>query len=456
MKCSFTILFFVFCFSISIDKKNANSVEGDRQALMDLYEATGGSGWSNDSGWGSGNPSGNWHGINVNSQGRVIRVDLSDNNLAGSLPESIGNLSKVKYFNVKQNNMSGQIPTSIGHMISLTHLLLNGRAEDPGPRGSHHPGKAGGGSWSDERTNSFGGSIPESIGNLRDLQYFECTGQGNKDIDDGTGYPDGLTGLPESIGNLTNLIGLHLDFNNISSLPSSMSNLTNLVHLSIGRNALNGHGLPSWVGNLTNLRYLWIKKNRLGGEVPDLSNLTDLRIISSSFNDFKGPFPDYLIDGTMPDINLIEIAFNELTGRLPTIGENNLAMLGLGWNNLEGELPDLSNLTSMVNLGLDQNNFSGEIPDLSHMSRLRYLRANDNNFTGPVPMVDTNNEKLNFLYFQNNQMSGKVPQELANIADLPRIDNNDLNLADNEFSNSDLDPLIDALKSDGNLDVLNY
>ena len=43
--------------------QNQNSVEGDRQALVDLYYATNGDNWKNSSGWLNGNPSNDWFGI---------------------------------------------------------------------------------------------------------------------------------------------------------------------------------------------------------------------------------------------------------------------------------------------------------------------------------------------------------------------------------------------------------
>ncbi|MBP5093899.1 MAG: leucine-rich repeat domain-containing protein, partial [Abditibacteriota bacterium] len=45
-----------------------------------------------------------------------------------------------------------------------------------------------------------------------------------------------LTSLPESIGNLTNLEFLFLDYNKLTSLPSSIGNLTNLRSLYLGGN----------------------------------------------------------------------------------------------------------------------------------------------------------------------------------------------------------------------------
>ena len=55
----------------------------DRDALMELFEATSGGSWSNSSGWGTSRPLGEWYGVTVDSGGRVIKLDLHENNLKG-------------------------------------------------------------------------------------------------------------------------------------------------------------------------------------------------------------------------------------------------------------------------------------------------------------------------------------------------------------------------------------
>ena len=441
--------------------QNENSVEGDRQALMDLYEATGGSGWSNDSGWGSGNPSGNWHGITVNSQGRVIRVDLSDNNLAGSLPESIGNLTQVRYLNVKENRLTGTIPSSIGNMSSLRSLYLNGRPGDFTLQEAKHPGKAPGGTGADKRTNNFTGQLPVSIGELDNLEWLELNGTGK--------IGEGLEGaIPESFGNLRNLRGLLLDHNRLDRFPKSLGNLTNLVHLALGHQGrdadgdyhlLEDHGFPQWIGKLTKLKYLWMSDNEgIGGQLPDMSGLHDLEIFLADRNKLTGEIPSYFTDGTMPNINMIGFAWNNFSGTLPEVREpNNLKMFTADGNNLTGQIPDSWGSDAarrLINFGLGWNNLEGKIPDLSHMGRMRYLRANDNNFTGSVPMVDTRNKKLQFIHLQNNQLSEQIPPELAEIGNLPKF--RELNVSGNLFSESDLQQFITILRAKGTLDIFKY
>jgi Leucine-rich repeat (LRR) protein len=432
------------------------SVSGDRQALEDLYEATGGDSWDNNSGWLSGEPSDSWHGVEVDAEGRVVELDLSGNNLSGELPETIGNLTRVRYFNVKQNELVGEIPSSIGNMVSLTHLLLNGVVMDMQEGESYHPGKEVSGFRSDERTNTFSGQLPSSIGNLTELLWFELSGRGSEDAPAITGP------VPSEIGNLTKLKGFQISWNKITELPRSMENLTDMVHIGFENQWGNldnlSNGDLAFLEDMTNLHGIFIEDNAFNIPFPDLSNLTGLHQVLIKKCGFSGSFPEYLIDGSNPDINMVEAGFNNFGGSFPAIGTpNNLTAFTITSNGLTGEIHPswgTSNAEKIVNFGFGYNELEGEIPDLSHMYKLRFVAANDNNFTGPPPMVDTSNEDLKNLHLQNNQMSGQVEAELAEVGNLPKFEQ--INLSSNQFTDTDLEPLIDALEDDGNLNVLIY
>ena len=53
----------------------------DRAALVALYEATDGPNWTNNAKWLSEAPLGEWYGITTDSIGRVIELDLQENEL---------------------------------------------------------------------------------------------------------------------------------------------------------------------------------------------------------------------------------------------------------------------------------------------------------------------------------------------------------------------------------------
>ncbi|KAG5512655.1 hypothetical protein RHGRI_038941 [Rhododendron griersonianum] len=68
----------------------------------------------------------NWVGVECNpTNGRVMVFNLESQNLSGSIPPSIGNLTFLTGFNLKHNNFQGEIPQEIGRLIRLQHLNLS-------------------------------------------------------------------------------------------------------------------------------------------------------------------------------------------------------------------------------------------------------------------------------------------------------------------------------------------
>ncbi|RID79317.1 hypothetical protein BRARA_A02063 [Brassica rapa] len=53
-------------------------------------------------------------------------LDLSSNNFAGILPDSIGNLKNLRVLKLIECNLFGKLPSSLGNLSYLTHLYLGG------------------------------------------------------------------------------------------------------------------------------------------------------------------------------------------------------------------------------------------------------------------------------------------------------------------------------------------
>ncbi|MBQ2875004.1 MAG: hypothetical protein IJE85_06875 [Bacteroidales bacterium] len=85
--------------------------ERQRQALMDLYDATGGDDWHYNDNWGSHLPLKEWYGIYTDRNGSVTAVVLDGNGLVGELPESIGDLGYIDIY-LSSNGLSGEVPSS--------------------------------------------------------------------------------------------------------------------------------------------------------------------------------------------------------------------------------------------------------------------------------------------------------------------------------------------------------
>ena len=95
----------------------------DREALVALYKATGGANWTNNTNWLSEEPLSNWYGVTVDGVGRVITLNLTRNELAGSLPPALGVLSKLRDLHITGNEgLIGQIPEELANLANLVGL----------------------------------------------------------------------------------------------------------------------------------------------------------------------------------------------------------------------------------------------------------------------------------------------------------------------------------------------
>lgn len=179
-------------------------LEKERKALIAFYNATGGDNWLHNDNWCSDKPVGQWYGILTDETGFVIHMVLFDNNLTGSIPESIADLKRLGNLNLDMNKLGGELPESICDLTELMQLTAV--------------------------NNNFTGTIPESIGNLVNLQYLYLNS-------------NQLSGeLPASIGNLTNLTHLMLGYNNLTgSLPESINEMVSLTDVFIPSNYFTGN-----------------------------------------------------------------------------------------------------------------------------------------------------------------------------------------------------------------------
>lgn len=332
----------------------------DRDILRAFYDATGGPGWINSDNWLTDAPLRAWHGIRVNSEGQVVRLDLPNNRLTGSIPPEFGNLGSLTTLALPNNALSGSIPPELGDLSGLTNLRLGG--------------------------NELTGSIPPELGNLVGLTLLDLA-------------PNELTG----------------------PIPRELGSLRGLQHLRLYGNDLSG-SIPSALGDLENLYTLWLHDNGLSGPIPaDLGNVVNLRDLSLSANELAGPIPREL--GNLANLEYLRLEENELTGPMPAeLGSlANLWLLALGQNELSGPIPaELGNLARLSRLNLAANKLTGSIPpELGSLSRLESLRLPINDLEGPVPPELGGLTRLRELALsRNRRMSGTLPQSLTALSRL--------------------------------------
>lgn len=76
----------------------------ERLILANLYFATNGEGWENSDKWlMAGQDHCVWQGVDCDSDGYVVYLNLSYNNLTGAIPESIANLERLLHLDLRSN-----------------------------------------------------------------------------------------------------------------------------------------------------------------------------------------------------------------------------------------------------------------------------------------------------------------------------------------------------------------
>ena len=93
------------------------------EALVALYESTDGDNWIDNTGWLQTTTPCSWYGVTC-EDGNVTRLNLSNNQLSGSIPSEIGNLAALTGLDLYDNDLSGEIPAEIGPLTALRGLNL--------------------------------------------------------------------------------------------------------------------------------------------------------------------------------------------------------------------------------------------------------------------------------------------------------------------------------------------
>ena len=136
-----TLLFAIFASATSTTMA-VETVDVERDALMALYNSTDGANWNDNTDWGTANPHCTWFGVGCDA-GNVAVLHLFTNQLNGSIPPEIANLSSLRVLHLGTNLLSGPIPPELGNLSSLGFLDL--------------------------RRNQLSGPIPAELGNLSNL-----------------------------------------------------------------------------------------------------------------------------------------------------------------------------------------------------------------------------------------------------------------------------------------------
>jgi len=258
-----------------------------------------------------------------------------------------------------------------------------------------------------------------------------------------------LTGrIPQEIRMLSNLERLSLDRNNLTDF-GSLRPLKNLNELTVGYNHFSTP-IPDWIGELSNIIVLSLSKSGFSSTLPtQLKKLTELSTLALDGNDISGtldiieqmPWLENLylarnfFSGTIKDnflqhleiIEVLDLSSNQFRGQLGRSFLRNrprLQILDLHDNFLEGPLPDMPRLSSLIFLDLRNNLFNSSIPiSIDGLSALRHFDVSNNRLSGDLPNKHLSKlTQLEFFSISSNHLfkSSPIPDfsMLSNLKEL--------------------------------------
>ncbi|XP_044503452.1 protein BRASSINOSTEROID INSENSITIVE 1-like [Mangifera indica] len=371
----------------------------------------------------------------------LVKLDLSLNNLSGTVPSSFRSCSSLASLDISSNKLSGELPVdTFLQMSSLKELVLF--------------------------FNDFSGILPESLSKLTNLETLDLSsnnfsGSIPSNLCENTGSNlkelylanNLLTGsIPASLSNCSLLVSLHLSFNSLSgTIPSSLGALSKLQDLKLWLNNLYGE-IPQELGNIPTLQTLILDFNQLSGPMPSgLSNCTDLTWISLSNNHLSGEIPRWI--GTLSNLAILKLSNNSFYGSIPPeLGDcRSLIWLDLNTNNLNGSIPPAlfkqsgkiavnfiagKKFVYIKNDGSKECHGAGNLLEFAGIRQEQLNRisvGNPCNFTrvynGLTQPTFNNNGSMMFFDISYNMLTGTIPKEIGTMSNLYV-----LNLGHNSFS----------------------
>lgn len=357
-----------------------------------------------------------WDGVVCNAKTyRVTHLILEDRALVGSIPiETWLWLPHLIIVNLSNNRLTGTLPHDVFWPFSIE-------------------------SYSDSRTPSASTAFSKKI-HLTHLQQLDLSFnklEGSLPVDLTTGLPslqilnlghNRLTGLLPRNYRRNALEQLYLSSNKLTGtlpmdqwfLPPPIQNnhkTNSLLLIDIDDNLLSGT-IAASLGNHHFLEFLSLQNNPLlSGSLPSpsiFSKLQELQILQVSDCNIEGSLTSAL--GallTLPNLERLSLAGNQLTGSLPTLTQIREIH--------NGSLPP----TMLKVLNLGNNAITGTIPpDLigDHLVKLGHLQLFGNNLAGTIPHSRFYPSVLSVFWIQDNpNLVGTMPCNANGLAESEKI-----------------------------------
>ncbi|KAK2977743.1 hypothetical protein RJ640_010409 [Escallonia rubra] len=377
---------------------------------------------------------------------RVTGFNLSGQGISGHVSPSIGNLSFLRFIELKGNSFVGEIPQEIGkipgnmsHCSELRFLdMARNNLVDKIPTELGTIRNSFGNLTALEELylaeSNLEGSIPSVMGQVPRLNIFAIAINKFQAITVFAAADNLLTGsLPADVGfTLPNLQKIGIGGNKMGGeIPVSLMNATQLELLDISGSSYVGQ-VPTNLGGLQKLQWMNIGSNHLGSNktndlnfIASLSNCSNLQLLYFGNNNFRGELPNS-IGNLSIQLQRLALGQNHISGKIPAGLQNlanNLNLLGMEENLFSGTIPDyLGKFQKLQVLGLYGNTFSGNIPtSFGNLTELYKLQLSRNRLQGIIPSNLWNCKHLTEVYMQQNELIGFIPiSSLSNTLNLSR------------------------------------
>ncbi|KAC9222879.1 hypothetical protein E3N88_46170 [Mikania micrantha] len=212
--------------------------------------------------------------------------------------------NRIIDFSLTYSNLAGTIPDSIGDLTYLKTLRLH-------------------------KMPFLIGEIPLAVTRLKYVTFFDIS------------WTNVSGRVPSFLAKLQSVMILDLSFNNLSGpIPSSLATLPNMIGLDLSRNRLDG-SIPESFGHIASpaLQGLVLSHNMLSGEIP--TSLGEMKIyqIDVSRNNLSGDAS--MLFGSSKNTTVIDISRNNFDFDLSRVSfmVDTLVTLDISHNKIYGEIP---------------------------------------------------------------------------------------------------------------------
>jgi Leucine-rich repeat (LRR) protein len=361
----------------------------------------------------------------LDAMSRLEYATFAHNSLTGTVPVMNCSISKLRTVWLQYNQLTGTIP-AYGTECGLTQLALSdNQLTGPIPLSLGSPSTV---QAISVLHNLLTGTLPAYLGDFKKMQILSV-------------HDNLLTGcVPSTVSNLTGLVEIYLHSNYFScSLDGVFNPAAQLVlsDIDVSDNHLTGT-LPPEIFQLPALAMFVALSNCLSGTLPEQTICANERIVSLIMDGLHTastcrtlvfpPLPSYVVPtafhGTIPEC---------------FFSMHRLSTLHLSGNSLSGTIPSFKNLSAgLIDLILSHNALTGTIPASVQAHNWRALDLSYNRLTGTLKpdfgkdfaatsvLVGnvTYNVSTASVALENNRLSGRIPSALVHLQTISILGSN--------------------------------